>query len=152
MHEAFTNRTIAIVEEVKMRKAMLALVVCCTLAACTGSNSTPPLGPVVLSPASANLSCAPSSTTFTAAQSGFSGTFTASSADTTNETVAAGPGTNQFTVTRVGSTTSTPVNITVIGGGSQSAVFTANNVGCICMRHHDMWNAHLRATHTTRRR
>jgi hypothetical protein len=53
-------------------------------------------------------------------------------------------------VTRVGSTTSTPVSITVAGGGNQSAVFTANNVGCICMRHHDMWNAHLRPTHTTR--
>ncbi len=135
-----------------MRRTLFAMIVVCTLAACGGSNSTPPLGPVVLSPASATLGCAPSSTTFTASQTGFSGTFTATSADTTNETVAAGPGANQFTVNRVGSTTSTPVNITVIGGGSQAAVFTANNIGCICMRHHDMWNAHLRATPATHRR
>ena len=131
-----------------MRNTLLVTALLCTLAACNSSgNTTPPLGPVVLTPASAALSCAPSSTTFTAAQSGFSGTFAATSADTTNETVAAGPGANQFTVTRVGSTTSTPVNITVVGGGNLSAVFTANNVGCVCMRHHDMWNAHLRPTH-----
>ena len=134
-----------------MHKTLLVTAFLCTLAACTGS-STPPLGPVVLAPTSASLGCAPSSTTFTAAQSGFSGAFTATSADTTNETVAAGPGANQFTVTRVGSTTSTPVNITVTGGGNQSAVFTANNIGCVCMRHHDMWNAHLRPTHTTHHR
>ncbi len=134
-----------------MRRIVSALAVFWALAACGGSNSTPPLGPVVLSPASASLGCPPSSATFTASQSGFSGTFSATSADTTNETVAAGPGANQFTVTRVGATTSTPVNITVIGGGSQSAVFTANNIGCICMRHHDMWNAHLRPTHPKHR-
>lgn len=135
-----------------MRRTFLATAVFWTLAACGGGNSTPPLGPVVISPASATLGCAPSSTTFTASQSNFSGAFSAASADTTNETVAAGPGANQFTVTRVGSTTSTPVNITVTGGGSQTAVFTANNVGCICMRHHDMWNAHLRPMHAPKRR
>jgi len=43
------------------------------------------------------------------------------------------------------------VSITVTGGGNQTAIFTANNAGCICMRHHDMWNAHLRPTHTSRR-
>ena len=134
-----------------MRKTLLVVAAFWALGACNSSSTTPPLGPVVLTPASASLNCAPSSTTFTAAQSGFSGAFTAASADTTNETVAAGPGANQFTVTRVGSTTSTPVSITVIGGGNQSAVFTANNVGCICMRHHDMWNAHLRPTHTKHR-
>ncbi len=137
-----------------MRRTMLAVAVFCTLAACNGStySAPPPLGPVVLTPTSATLGCAPSSATFTASQSGFTGTFTATSADTTNETVAAGPGPNQFTVTRVGSTTSTPVNITVTGGASQAAVFTANNLGCICMRHHDMWNAHLRPMHITRHR
>jgi len=135
-----------------MRKALLATAVLWTLASCGGSNSTPPLGPVVLSPTSASMNCAPFSTTFTTSQSGYSGAFGAASADTTNETVAAGPGANQFTVTRVGSTTSTPVNITVTGGGNQSAVFTANNVGCICMRHHDMWNVHLRPTHGKHRR
>ncbi len=135
-----------------MRRNLLALALFCMLAACNGSSYTAPPGPVVLSPASATLGCAPSSTTFTAAQSNYSGTFSATSADTTNETVAAGPGANQFTVTRVGSTTSTPVNITVTGGGNQTAVFTANNVGCICMRHHDMWNAHLRPLHRAPRR
>ena len=134
-----------------MRAILLATAVFWALAACGGSNSTPPLGPVVLSPASATLGCPPTSTTFTASQSGFSGSFTATSADTSNETVAAGPGANQFTVTRVAATTSTPVNITVTGGGSQTAIFTANNVGCICMRHHDMWNAHLRPMHTPKR-
>ena len=135
-----------------MRKTLFATAVFCTLAACGGSSySTPPPGPVALTPASASLGCPPTSTTFTASQSGYSGAFTATSADTANETVAAGPGANQFTVTRVGATTSTPVSITVIGGGSQSAVFTANNVGCICMRHHDMWNAHLRPTHPKHR-
>ena len=135
-----------------MRRTLFAMAVFWTLAACGGSNSTPPLGPVVLTPSSASLGCAPSSTTFTASQSNFSGAFTATSADTTNETVAAGPGANQFTVSRVGSTTSTPVNITVTGGGNQSAVFTANNVGCICMRHHDMWNAHMRPARTSKHR
>ncbi|MDQ6944646.1 MAG: hypothetical protein M3169_19285 [Candidatus Eremiobacteraeota bacterium] len=136
-----------------MRKTLFATAVFCTLAACGGSSyTTPPLGPVVLSPTSATLGCPPTSATFTAAQSGYSGGFTATSADTTNETVAAGPGANQFTVTRVAATTSTPVSITVLGGGNQSAVFTANNVGCICMRHHDMWNAHLRPAHTHHRR
>ncbi len=135
-----------------MRRRTLALLAAGTLAACGGGNSTPPpLGAVTLAPTSATLGCAPSSTTFLVSQSGFSGTFTATSADTTNETVATGPSANQFTVTRVGSTTATPVNITVTGGGGQTAVFTANNVGCICMRHHDMWNAHLRPTHTIRR-
>ena len=134
-----------------MRRTVLAMAVFWALAACGGGNSTPPLGPVVLSPTSATLGCPPTSATFTVSQSGFSGTFAAASADTTNETVAAGPGANQFTVTRVAATTSTPVNITVTGGGSQTAIFTANNVGCICMRHHDMWNAHLRPMHTSKR-
>ena len=134
-----------------MRRTLLATAVFWTLAACGGSNYSPPLGPVVLSPTSATLGCPPTSTTFTVSQSGFSGAFSATSADTTNETVAAGPGAYQFTVTRIAATTSTPVNITVAGGGNQSAVFTANNVGCICMRHHDMWNAHLRPMHAPRR-
>ncbi len=135
-----------------MRNMVSAMAVVLALAACGGGSSTPSFGPVVLSPTSATLGCAPSSTTFTASQSGYGGPFGASSADTTNETVTAVAGTNQFTVTRVGSTTSTPVNITVTGAGGQSAVFTANNVGCICMRHHDMWNAHMRAAHATHRR
>ena len=136
-----------------MRRMMVALAVLSMSAACGGGNSSPPpLGPVALSATSATLGCPPSSATFTASQSGYSGAFSATSADTTNETVAAGPGANQFTVTRVAATTSTPVNITVTGGGGQTAVFTANNAGCICMRHHDMWNAHLRPMHTARRR
>ena len=84
-----------------MRKTLTILAALWALSACNGgSNTTPPLGPVVLTPASASLGCAPSNTTFTAAQSGFTGAFAASSADTTNETVAAGPGPNQFTVAR----------------------------------------------------
>ncbi|HEY6236518.1 MAG TPA: hypothetical protein VIW69_15575 [Candidatus Elarobacter sp.] len=134
-----------------MHRTLLATAVFWTLAACGGSNYSPPLGPVVISPTSATLGCPPTSATFTVSQSGYSGSFSAASADTTNETVAAGPGANQFTVTRIGATTSTPVNITVTGGGNQSAVFTANNVGCICMRHHDMWNAHLRLKHPSKR-
>jgi hypothetical protein len=104
-----------------------------------------PSGPVTLSPSSATLGCPPSSATFTASQTG-TGTaaFSATSADPANETVAPGPGANQFTVTRVGATTATPVTITVTGSGGKTATFTANNVGCICMRHHDMWNAHIR--------
>ncbi len=128
-----------------MHRNFLAMAVFSTLVACNGSSTTTSqIGPVTLTPASANFGCPPAMTIFTASQSGFSGTFTATSADTNNETVTAGPGMNQFTVSRVGATTSTPVNITVTGGGGQTAIFTANNVGCICMRHHDMWNAHLR--------
>ncbi len=142
-----------------MRRFLLAMAVFCTLAACNGGSANPPaslsgpvFGAVVLSPTSTSFGCPPASTTFTASQSGYGGAFTATSADTNNETVAAGPGVNQFTVTRAGATTSTPVNITVTGGASMTAVFTANNIGCVCMRHHDMWNAHLRPTHPKHRR
>lgn len=132
-----------------MRRNAFVMVLFGTLVACTSSttNTAPQLGGVTLTPASANFGCPPATATFTASQSGFTGTFTAASADTANETVAAGPGANQFTVTRSGATTSTPVNITVTGGGGQTAVFTANNIGCICMRHHDMWNAHMKTKH-----
>ncbi len=144
-----------------MRKNLLAMAVFCTLAACNGGNADPPSfgaaavtppGPVVLSSASANFGCPPATATFFASQSGATTAFTAASDDATNETVTAGPGANQFTVTRVGATTSTPVNITVTGSGGKTAVFTANNIGCICMRHHDMWNAHMRPAHPSKHR
>ncbi len=100
------------------------------------------VGAVTLNPTSAALSCGTTTATFTASQVNFSGPFTAVSADTTQDTVAAGPGTNQFTVTDANVGSSGSVSITVTGAGGQTAVFTANNTACVCMRHHDTWNGH----------
>lgn len=91
-------------------------------------TATPARGPVAVSPGSLTFAntgnnCGPTGTTpcaqtFSASETGYAGTFTASSGNTSVATVIAGPGANVFTVTPVGAGNTT---VTVTDATMQNA-------------------------------
>jgi hypothetical protein len=106
-------------------------------------GGSPSPGMVVATPNPLSLPCA-TNETFSVSQIYYSGSFTPSGVDGTKITVTATSPPNTFVVHALDNSTYTTTFI-VTGGGGMTTTETINNIGCVCVRHHDMW-----ATHRTR--
>lgn len=83
-------------------------------------------------PATIMLGCQPGTLTgvISVRQTGYNGTFTAQSRDLSVATTAAGPGTNQFTVSRASATSGGSTQVYILGGGLQPGIVDINVSGC----------------------
>lgn len=108
---------------------------------CATNGLLPFFGPVQLTPTSLAVTCASPSATFVAAQTNFTGTFSASSSNTSAATVAATSPPNTFVVTDTG-TSSAGATITVTGALGSTATLPVTTQSCSCVRHRDMWTDH----------
>jgi hypothetical protein len=102
-------------------------------------------GAVVATPNPLSLPCA-TNETFSVSQIYYSGSFTPSGVDGTKITVTATSPPNTFVVHALDNSTYTTTFI-VTGGGGMTTTETINNIGCTCVRHHDMWGSASKRAH-----
>ena len=102
-------------------------------------GASPSPGAVVPTPNPLSLPCA-TNETFSVSQLYYSGAFTPSGVDGTKITVTATSPPNTFVVHALDNSSYTTTFI-ITGGGGMTATETINNVGCVCVRHHDMWSS-----------
>lgn len=122
------------------KRLIIAVALLCSVAGtgCGGSSGytsdgiTTYLPAPIPFPTSVQVGCQPGTLTavISVRQDGFTGTFSAQSRDTTVATVAPGPGSNQFTVSRASPKTGGSTQIYILGGGIQPAIVDVTVSGC----------------------